>query len=142
MQNHRNLRVWRLAHDLAIAVRRATRTYPQRGHGSLISQTTRAAESVPLTMAEGCGAASNAEFARFLDMSIKSVTELEEQLELAKDYGILHVDLWKRLSDETIALRRQTYSLRTKVRAEPKYAAKPATRDSNSQPETPGNTRK
>ena len=92
-------------------------------------------------MVEGCGAATNAEFARFLDMSIKSAAELEEQLELAKDYGILKGDMWRRLGNETISVRRQTYSLRTKVRSNAHQdAVKPKTRYSNPSPETPKDT--
>jgi four helix bundle protein len=49
----------------------------------------RAAESIVFNIVEGCGARSRKEFARFLDVSIKSCSELEAELELAKDYGVL-----------------------------------------------------
>jgi len=57
---------------------------------------TGAAESVPFNIVEGCGGHSQKDFARFLDNSIKSSSELEYQLFLAKDYGVLLPDRWKR----------------------------------------------
>lgn len=41
----------------------------------------RAAESITTNIVEGCGAATRREFARFLDISIKSTSELEYQLQ-------------------------------------------------------------
>ena len=64
---------------------------------------------------EGCGAASQREFARFLDTSIKSAFELEGQLELAKDYGVVSEDSWNSLSARTVGVRRMLFGLRTKV---------------------------
>jgi four helix bundle protein len=97
--------VRRQAQNLAISVRRATRQFPRSGYGSLQSQITRAAESVVLTIVEGCGAASQREFARFLDIVIKSSRELEAQLELAKDYGVLAQENWHALTKEVVSDR-------------------------------------
>ena len=85
------------------------------GHASLNSQITRAAESISFNIAEGCGSASQREFARFLDISIKSTLELEAQLELAKDYGILGTANWKEVSQLVIDVRRMLCGLRAKV---------------------------
>jgi four helix bundle protein len=115
VQDHRKLRVWKQAHDLALSARRATRQFPRAGYGSLQSQITRAAESVVLTLVEGCGASTQREFARFLDMAIKSTCEVEAQLELAKDYGVLPHASWSALTKETVSTRRQLCSLRARV---------------------------
>ena len=117
MQNHRKLLVLQRSHTLAVEVRRATRQFPRTGYASLRSQMVRAAESVVLTIVEGCGAASQKEFARFLDMSIKSTTELEAELELARDYGVLAHSNWQLLSDEAVALRKMLCALRSRVLA-------------------------
>jgi four helix bundle protein len=119
MQDHRKLRVWQKSHELAIATRKATRSFPRAGYGSLQSQITRAAESVVLNIAEGCGSTSQREFARFLDISIKSSVELEAQLELAKDYGALNDSTWNDLLPLVINARRMLCGLRTKVRVNP-----------------------
>jgi four helix bundle protein len=54
-------------------------------------------------------------FARFLDISIKSTSELESQLELAKDYGVLNDRHWQTLTRETVNVRRMLCGLRAKV---------------------------
>jgi four helix bundle protein len=115
MQDHRRLRVWKKAHTLAIEVRRATREFPRTGYGSLQSQMIRAAESIVFNIVEGCGGRSPKEFARFLDISIKSTSELESQLELAKDYGVLDDRHWQTLTGETVDVRRMLCGLRAKV---------------------------
>lgn len=115
MQDYRKLRVWQHAHELAVEIRRVSRTFPRTGHASPYSQITRAAESIPFNIAEGCGATSQRELARFLDISIKSTLELEAQLELVKDYGILGGEDWKVLSSRVIDVRRMLCGLRSKV---------------------------
>lgn len=119
MQDHRNLRVWKHAHDLAVKVRCATGDFPASGFASLQSQMTRAAESMVFNIAEGCGATTQREFARFLGISIKSSFELEAQCELAKDYGALRATVWQDLVSALVSLRRMLFALRKKVLASP-----------------------
>ena len=76
---------------------------------------TSAAESIVLTIVEGCGSISQREFARYLDMSLKSSNELEEELLLAKDNGALQEIHWRSLRDELVESRRMTCGLRARV---------------------------
>ncbi len=79
----------------------------------------RAAESIPFNIAEGCGASTQKEFGRFLDISIKSASELESELELAKDYRIVADEEWDNLSTEVTGTRRMLCALRRKVLGTP-----------------------
>ena len=63
MKDFRKLSVWHKAHALAIAVYQATRTYPQNELYGLTSQTRRASVSIAANIAEGCGRATDADFA-------------------------------------------------------------------------------
>lgn len=117
MQDYRKLRVWEQAHALALSVRRAADCFPRTGYASLRSQITTAAESVACNIVEGCGATSQAEFARFLEISIKSSSELQYQLQLARDYGVVPHGLWETLDTATRDVRRMLCGLRAKVRA-------------------------
>lgn len=117
VQDYRQLRVWEKAHALALGVRRATGAFPRTGYASLRAQMTAAAESVPTNIVEGSGATSQAEFARFLEIGIKSTSELQYQLQLARDYGILPQQLWQELTNETSDIRRMLCGLRARVRA-------------------------
>jgi four helix bundle protein len=107
--------VWGQSQSLAIAVRRATRRFPRSGYASLKSQLTRAAESIVLTIVEGCGASTQREFARFLDIAVKSGSEVEAQLELAKEYGVVSDADWHVMTKEVVSIRRQLCALRARV---------------------------
>lgn len=119
MQPFRKLEVWRRAHAHAINVRRATRSFPRYGYTELKAQIIKSAESVPFNIVEGCGADSNKEFARFLGISIKSAMELEGELQMARDNGILSHRDWRALTEETIEIRRMLCGLRKRVLADP-----------------------
>lgn len=116
MQSFRGLLVWHKAHALALNVRRATRWLPRVGYQSLRSQTVSSAESVVCNIVEGCGASTRKEFARFLDIGIKSTCELEYQLQLAADCGVLPQRTLKSLSAETVEVRRMLCGLRRALR--------------------------
>lgn len=115
MQNFRRLRVWERAHQFALDIRKATHSFPRTGYGELKAQLISAAESISTNIVEGAGAASRKEFARYLDIAIKSTLEVESQLQLALDYAILLPDKWKSLSDELVEIRRMLYGLRKAV---------------------------
>ena len=115
MQDYRKLWIWQRAHVLAIQVRRATRGFPRAEYGPLRTQMIRAAESIVFNIVEGCGSRSPKEFARFLDISIKSSMELESQLAMAKDNGVLRPALSQSLTATTIEIRKMTCGLRKKV---------------------------
>lgn len=119
MQDFRKLEIWQEAQQLAVDIRRATRGFKRAGHGALASQLTRAAESIVLNIVEGCGASTPREFARFLEMGVKSAIEVESGVELSLHYGILPKPEWQRLTDSIVSLRRRTWALRKKVLAAP-----------------------
>ncbi|HUR91068.1 MAG TPA: four helix bundle protein [Gemmatimonadaceae bacterium] len=117
MQDYRKLRVWRKAHELALSARRAASRFPRTGFASLRAQMTTSAESIPFNIVEGCGATSPKELARFLDISIKSTMELEYQLKLASDYGVLNEVEGQTLICEVVDTRRMLCGLRARVLA-------------------------
>lgn len=144
MQDYHRIRAWKKAHALAIDIHRLAKGFP-RGYGSLRSQIMRSAESVPFTIVEGCGAATPKEFARFLDMSIRSLSEIEGQLELGNDYGIIaDLDYHARAEDVRV-IRKMTWSLRERVLGNDRRPIGDATTDNREQetedatrPKTPG----
>jgi four helix bundle protein len=115
MQNFRQLRVWRMAFSLAINIRRATQRFPKTGYSELKAQMISAAESTLNNIVEGCGASSQKEFARFLDISIKSSMELEGELVLARGYRIISKAEWRARESDTIETRKMLSALRKRV---------------------------
>ena len=114
MQDFRQLRIWQRSNKLAPRIRKLTATFP-KGYTKMKHQIHSAIESVAFNIAEGCGANSNKEFGRFLDIAVKSATELEAQLILAIGYGIADPPLTKKLADEAVQIRRMTRTLRKKL---------------------------
>jgi four helix bundle protein len=115
MRDFKRLEIWRRAHALAIALYELTAGYGRLGFGQLRSQLTKAADSIGTNIAEGCGAESNREFARFLDMSMKSASETENHLISTLDLRLMSRKNWLRYSNETIEIRRMTFSYRKRV---------------------------
>jgi four helix bundle protein len=76
---------------------------------------TTASESILFNIVEGCGSRTQKELARFLDIAIKSGFELEGQLELATDYGIIPPAESGELTKETIEIRKMLCTLRRRV---------------------------
>ena len=68
-----------------------------------------------LAIAEGCGAATKPEFARFLDMSIKSLNETEGHLLTARELDLFSIEEWQNFTSETVEIRKMTYTYRKKI---------------------------
>jgi four helix bundle protein len=115
MQDFKHIRAWQRAHALGIALDVLVRRWPRTGHGSLRTQLTRAADSIAANIVEGCGSATNKEFARFLDIAIKSANETENHLLSARDRGLIAPSDWERLAGETVEIRKMIYGYRNKI---------------------------
>jgi four helix bundle protein len=86
--------------------------YGRLRHGHLRTQLMKSADSIATNIAEGCGTDSNREFARFLDISIKSASETENHLISARDLELMSQENWLRYTTETIEIRRMTFAYR------------------------------
>jgi len=115
MRDFKRLEIWRRAHALAIVIYELSTDFGRAGFGSLRSQLSRAADSIGTNIAEGCGTDSNREFARFLDMSIKSAAETENHLITARDLRLISSDAEQRHSNETVEIRKMTFAYRKRV---------------------------
>ncbi len=118
MRDFRGLNVWKKGHALALAVYKATAVFPREESYGLTSQIRRSGASVPANIAEGCGRAGGAEFARFLYMAMGSASELEYHLLLAHDLGFLQGPGYARPSNEVVEMKRMLTSLIQKLKAD------------------------
>src|SRR5205085_2833193 len=115
MRDFKRIKAWHRAHALAIALHQRSRRFSRAGYARLKAQLTGAADSIKDTIAEGCGAATNKEFARFLDMSIKSANETEGHLLTCRDLDLVSPDEWQKFTQETVEIRKMVYTYRQKV---------------------------
>ena len=100
-RDFRKIAAWRRAHELTLAVYRATGSFPNDERYGLVSQMRRACASISTNVAEGCGRSTNNELARFIDIATGSASEVEYQLLLAKDLGYLPEDRHKYLATKS-----------------------------------------
>ena len=126
MQDFRHIKAWQRAHALAIALHKRTRSFSRAGYSRLRAQLTGAADSVGDTIAEGAGAATPKEFARFLDMSIKSANEVEGHLLKARDLDLLSPEEWQAFTAEIVEIRKMAYGYRRTMLANAKTTEKKA----------------
>lgn len=111
MQDDRKLAVWQKAHKLTVNVC-AVSTYLKAPESwALRDQALRAAISIPSNIAEGRGRGSDADFRRFLWHSMGSCNELEYDLLLAGDLGVLPRDKHTALTGQLEEVRRMLTGL-------------------------------
>ena len=115
MQDFQKLLVWQRAHALALDVDRVLRRAPRNRQTAVGAQLRRSADSIATNIVEGCGAASQREFARYLDISIKSSSETEYHVLSARDRGMISQLDYERLTDEIVQIRRMLYALRRRI---------------------------
>jgi four helix bundle protein len=106
MRDFRQLKVWLKAHELTLAVYKATRDFPKEELYGLTSQIRRSCESIPANIAEGCGRSGSAELARFLNIALGSASELEYHLLLSRDLGLLDARIYESLAAGAVELKR------------------------------------
>jgi four helix bundle protein len=116
MKNYENLLVWQKAHQCAVRVQRTTESITRTGNTDLISQMRRAALSVPANLAEGCGRASDADFAKFVQIAVGSSTELEYHLRFAVDTELISRAAFEARQKEIAEVRKTMIGLLKKLR--------------------------
>jgi four helix bundle protein len=90
MRDHKKLRAFELADQLALKIYDVTRSFPREEQFGLTSQMRRAAVSAASNIAEGCARHTESEYLRFLDIAFGSLQELEYQLSLASRLGFVN----------------------------------------------------
>ncbi|HTZ96580.1 MAG TPA: four helix bundle protein [Terriglobales bacterium] len=118
MQSFRNLKVWEKAHILTLDLYRSSRTFPREEIYGLTSQMRRSSASIGANIAEGSCRKGDAEFSRFLQIAMGSASELEYQILLAHDLGLLDGANYERLSFETTEVKRMLATLIRKLKAD------------------------
>ena len=89
--------VWQKSLDLSDEVNQLSKTFPKEEIYVLVSQIKRAADSVSLNIAEGSTGQSNAEFARFLGIALRSNIEVVGCIFLAKRRGYIKPDTFDKI---------------------------------------------
>ena len=92
----RKLLVWQRAHQLALSTYKLSEKFPKTELFGLTSQLKRAVVSIPANIAEGQGAGTKPQFARYLDIAKGSLSEVEYYFVLARDLEYITADQYKK----------------------------------------------
>jgi four helix bundle protein len=99
MAIYERIKAWERCHELCVVVYQATKSWPRDERFGLSSQARTAAHSAAANIAEGSAKKGSAEFRRYLNISLGSLSELSYTLLLAKDLQILPEEDWGRLEE-------------------------------------------
>ena len=97
-----DLIAWRKGHQLVIAVYKVTNEFPKKEMFALTNQICRCVVSITSNIAEGFSRKGIKEKIQFYYMSLGSVTELQNQLLVARDIGYLSKEEFNNLAKQTI----------------------------------------
>ena len=86
---HRNLRVWNESMEFVTKLYQVTSKFPKEENYGITAQLRRAAVSIPSNIAEGYGRSSEAELLHFLYIALGSSNEIDTQLQIAFNVGLL-----------------------------------------------------
>jgi len=111
----RELRAWQVAKQLAVECTKAAQVFPGGIRHPLAEQLLRAAYSVPLNTAEGCGRRGARELRRFLDIARGSLLEVESALAIARELGYVPPQQFARLDALTSETGKTLWGLLRKV---------------------------
>ena len=84
-----NLDIWRLACEYADEIHELTRTFPTHEKFALADQLNRSSSSIPDNIAEGSGARTVKDLAKYLQNSVKSCYESVSQVYRAYRRGYI-----------------------------------------------------
>jgi four helix bundle protein len=116
MKDFRELKVWEKAHHLTLEIYKMTAEFPKEEQFGITSQIRRAATSIGLNIAEGCGRGSDADFKRFLFIALGSATETEYCLQLALDLHYIPNDLYVVMNDQINEMKKMLYAFTEKLK--------------------------
>jgi len=98
--NFTDLNAWKEAHSLVLGVYKILKTFPKQETFALNDQMRRCAISISSNIAEGFSRQGNKEKIQFYFISKGSLTELQNQLLIAKDVGYIDKNEFKNIADQ------------------------------------------
>ena len=116
MQDFMDLKVWQRSHALVLRLYKLTSSFPKSELYGLADQIRRAGASIPANIAEGCGRGGNVELARYLQIAIGSMSELQYHILLAKDLGYVSESDYDVIDAEIKEIRRMLTGLIASIR--------------------------
>ena len=116
VRNYRDLAVWQRGMDIALAIYKVTKQFPDDERFGLTSQLRRCAVSVPANIAEGHARFSTKDYLRHISIAIGSLAETATFIELAGRLNYGDVDELRKIFEMTNDERRMLRALQKSLR--------------------------
>lgn len=110
------LKVWQKSHQLTLDIYKTCKDFPKEEAYGLTSQIKRAALSITSNIAEGFGRRSLKEKVQFYFTSKGSLTELQNQLLLAKDLHYINKQKFKKIANNSVEIAKMLNSMISKTK--------------------------
>lgn len=91
LKSFKDLKVWRKSYELCLKLYEFTSTFPNEDRFGLASQIRRTVVSIPSNIAKGYGRKTTADYIRMLYIAYGSICELETQILLSGDLGLIDI---------------------------------------------------
>lgn len=111
-----DLNAWREGHYLVLEIYKITKRFPKEEQFGLTSQIRRAIVSLTSNIAEGFSRKSYKEKVQFYSMALGSLTEVQNQLLIARDLDYITKVEFKKIADKTVIASKITNGLIKKTR--------------------------
>jgi four helix bundle protein len=102
IQKFTDLMAWKEGHRLVLMIYQTTKEFPLEERYGLRDQMRRAVVSFTSNIAEGFSRKSSKEKSQFYNNAKGSMTELQNQLLIAKDVGYLSKGAFNELADQSV----------------------------------------
>ena len=97
-----DLNAWKEGHKLVIIIYKQIKEFPKEELFSLTNQIQRASVSITSNIAEGFSRRSEKEKIQFYYIALGSLTEVQNQLLIARDIGYIKNETFKQIADQTV----------------------------------------
>jgi four helix bundle protein len=110
-----DLNTWKEGHNLVLMIYEATKNFPREEQFGLTNQLRRAAVSITSNIAEGFSRRSPKEKSQFYSVALGSLTELQNQMLIAKDIQYTSSEDFQKVANKTIIVSKLLNGLRKSI---------------------------
>jgi len=106
IKTFRDLYSWQEGHKLVLLVYKVTKTFPKNETLALVDQIVRAVVSITSNIAEGFGRRGIKEKIQFYYLAQSSLSEVQNQLIIAKDVNYVDEQLFNEIWEQTVTVHK------------------------------------
>ncbi len=112
-----DLYVWKEGHKLVLQIYQITKSFPTQEKFALVDQMCRAAVSITSNIAEGFSRQGVKEKIQFYLMAKGSLTEIQNQLYIARDVNYINVAKFNEIWEQTVVVHKLITGIIKSVRS-------------------------